>query len=258
MMGRLVRRPASLGLLGRAERPHVALLALALAAVAGFGWFAAPFWLAVAVAVQLTLGGLGAVWLIGPATARLGFARYATLAAAGVALTLFGRLLTADGGLLFVPPAALLLWAVVSFELQANRSGAAGLAIDLAMVGIVFAAAAGVSFLVPPEAWPAALGLVLVLTAIPALRTAEARGRFGVEAVGQAALHLLGMGQIAAAVAMLQLPGVVGAALIALAFHAWSGAADALEGGSSARSVALEFGSLAVVGLVVALVLHGR
>ena len=45
------------------------------------------------------------------------------------------------------------------------------------------------------------------------------------------------------------------AALIALAFHAWSGAAEALEEGSSARAVAVEFGALAVLGVVVALLL---
>ena len=56
--------------------------------------------LVVAVAAQLVLGGLGAVWIIGPATARLGFARYATLAAAGVSITLFGHLATASIGLL--------------------------------------------------------------------------------------------------------------------------------------------------------------
>ena len=43
---------------------------------------------------------------------------------------------------------------------------------------------------------------------------------------------------------------------MALAFHAWSGAAEALEDGAEGRSVAVEFGSLAVLGIVVAVLLH--
>jgi hypothetical protein len=49
----------------------------------------------------------------------------------------------------------------------------------------------------------------------------------------------------------------VGSAIVALGFHAWAGAAEALDEGSSPRSVILEFGALAVLGLVVALLLHG-
>jgi hypothetical protein len=62
---------------------------------------------------------------------------------------------------------------------------------------------------------------------------------------------------VGTALALLQLPGVVGAAILALAFHAWSGAAEALDGGASARSVLIEFGALAVLGVVVALLLYG-
>jgi len=46
------------------------------------------------------------------------------------------------------------------------------------------------------------------------------------------------------------------AALMALAFYAWSGAADALEGGDSGRSVAIEFGPLLLLGVVIGLLLH--
>jgi hypothetical protein len=53
------------------------------------------------------------------------------------------------------------------------------------------------------------------------------------------------------------MPEVVAAALVALGFHAWSGAAEALEGGAASWSVAVEFGALAILGLVVALLLHG-
>jgi hypothetical protein len=70
-------------------------------------------------------------------------------------------------------------------------------------------------------------------------------------------LHLVAIGQVGTALALLQLPGVVGAAILALAFHAWSGAAEALDGGASARSVLIEFGALAVLGVVVALLLYG-
>jgi len=52
------------------------------------------------------------------------------------------------------------------------------------------------------------------------------------------------------------LPGVVGPAIIALAFYVWGGAADALQNGASSRSVIIEFGSLALLGLLVALLLH--
>jgi hypothetical protein len=112
-----------------------------------------------------------------------------------------------------------------------------------------------VAALVPRNAWPPALIPLLLISTIPALRAAEARGRSGIEAVGQAALHLVALGQIAAAVALLRLPGVVGAAVIALGFHAWAGAAEALDEGASARSVILEFGALAVLGVVVAVLL---
>jgi hypothetical protein len=129
--------------------------------------------------------------------------------------------------------------------------------LDLALVSIVFATTAGIGGIVPRNAWPPGLILVLLGAAIPAMRAAEARGRNGAEAVGQAVLHLVAIGQVATALTLLRLPGVVGAAILALAFHAWSGAAEALDGGASARSVLIEFGALAVLGLVVALLLHG-
>jgi hypothetical protein len=43
---------------------------------------------------------------------------------------------------------------------------------------------------------------------------------------------------------------------MALAFYAWAGAVQALRAGEPGRGVAIEFGSLAVLGLVVALLLH--
>jgi hypothetical protein len=46
------------------------------------------------------------------------------------------------------------------------------------------------------------------------------------------------------------------AALMALAFYAWGGAVDALESGDSGRGVAVEFGPLLLLGLVIGLLLH--
>lgn len=254
MMGRLIRRrPAALS---RIQHPEAILVAILMAIVAAAGWLLAPFWLAVMVAAQLAVGGLGAVWLIGPARTELGFARYATLASAGVALTLFGRLVVPGIGLLLAPVAALLLWSVIRLELDLAE-GQRRVGLDLALVGIVFAAAAGLGAIVPRDAWPPGLILLLLVAAMPALRAAEARGRTGIEAVGQAALHLVALAQLAAAVSLLELPGVVGAAVVALGFHAWGGAAEALDDGASVRSVVLEFGALAVLGLAVALLLHG-
>lgn len=251
------RRPVAPPVLSRVQHPEAVLIAVAMAVAAAAGWVLGPFWMAVMVAVQLVIGGLGAVWLIGPARPELGFARYATLATAGVALTLFGRLLVPGIGLLLAPVVALLLWGVIRLELGLAESGQRRVGLDLALVGIVFAAAAGIGVIVPADAWPPGLVLLLIVASVPALRAAEARGRTGIEAVGQALLQLVALAQVSAAVGLLQLPGVVGAAVVALGFHAWAGAAEALDGGASARAVVLEFGALAVLGLVVALLLHG-
>ena len=258
MIERLRSRPAILRPLSRVERPDALVLAIILAGIAAAGWLASPFWLAVAIGAQLALGGLAAVWIIGPAKVGLGFARYATLAATGVAVTLFGRLLVDSAGLLLVPVAAALLWSVLWVELRIDRTEHVDIGLDLCMVATVFAAAAGVGSIVAPTDWPPGLVLTLLIVLVPALRSAEGRGRSGMGAVGQAALHLLAVAQVAAAVALLGLPGVVGAAVVALAFHAWTGAAEALEGGASARAVVLEFGALALVGVAVSVLLSLR
>jgi hypothetical protein len=242
--------------LGRIQHPEAILIAIVMGAIAAIGWLVTPFWLAVVIGAQLAVGGLAAVWLIGPVRADLGFARYATLASAGVALSLFGRLIVPATGLIASPIAAVLLWGVVRLELDLARGGRR-VGLDLALVGIVFASAAGLGALMARDAWPPAVIPLLMMSSVPALRAAEARGRTGIEAVGHAALHLVAVGQVAAAVALLQLPGVVGAAIVALAFHAWGGAAEALEEGASVRSVILEFGALAVLGIVVAVLLNG-
>ena len=91
------------------DREAVLLVDRAWPWCAAVGWLVAPFWLAVAIAAQLAIGGIGAVWVIGPARGELGFARYAMLATAGVALTLFGRLVPGLG-LLLAPIVAVCCW----------------------------------------------------------------------------------------------------------------------------------------------------
>jgi hypothetical protein len=258
MMGRrLLGRSAGWRVVSRVERPDAVVMALLQAGVAVLGWYGEPFWLAVAVAAQLVVGGLGGVWIIGPANARLGFARYAVVAATGVSLTLSGRTLPGGIAPFFIPVAVLLAWAVVRLELELERTGRGRTPLELIMVALVFGAAQGTQRLLPTGDWPAALGLLLLVVLVPSLRLAEARGRYGVQAIGESLLHLLAVVQVAAAVHLLDVPGLVAAALVALAFHAWSGAAEALGSGTPARAVALEFGALAVLGLVVALLLQG-
>jgi hypothetical protein len=88
------------------------------------------------------------------------------------------------------------------------------------------------------------------------MRSAEARGVLGVEAVGQAVLHVLVVAQVGLAGVLLNMAPMLLAGLIALAFYAWAGAADALRNGASGRSVAIEFGSLLVFGLIVGLLMY--
>ena len=240
----------------RIDRPETIVLALVMGGLVVYGWFAGSFWLAVAIAGQLAIGGLGAVWIIGPVRSRFGFARYATFPVAAVALTLLGQMLNPLAQLIGAPIVVLLLFGVLWFELRLPDGRSPRLSIDLTLVGIVFAAAAGIAATFPTASWPPAVLLVVIAAAVPALRAAELRGRFGVEAVGQAALHLLAIAQLGASIALLHLPGVVGSAVLALGFHAWSGAAEALDNGGRTRAVAVEFGSLALLGLLVALLLR--
>jgi len=247
------RVPAALQ---RVDRPQAIALAVGLAITAAVGWLVGgSFILAVAVAIELTAGGLGAVALMGPSQPGLGIARYTTLALAGVSATLAGRLIPGGVSLLFIPLLAVMLWAVLWLELRASFETVERTALDLALTAILFAAAAGIGGLMGNEGWPPPLGLVLLIGLVLSLRSAEARGEGGVQAVGQALLHTLAIGQVAVAVVILRIPGLVGPALVALAFYVWGGAADALGGGSNPRSVALEFGSLALLGFVVAVLM---
>jgi hypothetical protein len=240
-------------LIRRTDRPGGWVLPALLAVLAALGWLADPVSLAVVVAAQLGLGGLGAVYLLGPVQPALGYARYATLAVASVAMTLLGRLLPDGASLLLAPVAVALLWAVLHVEVRTVRQAGSRTALDLLLTTVVFAAAAGIAQLLGPAPWPPAIVPLGVVLAVLVLRQAEARGRTGAAAVGQGLLHLVGVVQIALAVSLLGLPGVVGPAVVALAFYIWGGAAESLEEGTAGRAVALEFGALAVLGLAVAI-----
>lgn len=256
MIARLRARRRVPSAIGRVERPWVVVLAIALAAVAAAGWLSGPFGLSVAVAGQLVVGGLGAVALMGPVRPGLGLARYTTLAMAGVAATLLGRMLPGGVSLLFVPLLAVVLWSVLWLELRGELVAVERTGLDLVLTAIVFAAAAGLDAVFGRDAWPPPVALLALMSLVLAVRAAEARGIGGVEAVGQGLLHALALGQIALAVNLLALPGLVGPAILALTFYAWGGAAEALGRGAGPRAVAIEFGSLAVLGLLVALLMH--
>jgi hypothetical protein len=175
---------------------------------------------------------------------------------AGIAATVFGRLLPGGLSILLVPIVAVVLWAITYLELRIERGSGGRTVGDLLLTAIVFASAAGLLALFGAKAWPTPLILVAGMTLPVALRAAEARGTMGVEAVGQALLHVLVVAEVGAGAVLLNLPLSVMAALTALAFYAWAGAVDALAGGASGRAVAIEFGSLLLLGLVVGLLLH--
>ncbi len=255
MINRILADRGRLAATRRADRIGAVVIALLQAVVAAGGWLADPVWLAVAIAAQLALGGLAAVYVIGPVQPELGLARYAMPSAAGIAATLFGRLLPPGLSLLLVPFVAVLLWAVIYLELRIERGTGGRTIHDLLLMAIVFCGAAGLLALFGPTSWPTPVILIAILALPVAMRSAEARGVLGVEAVGQAVLHVLVVAQIGLAGALLNIPPMVLAGLIALGFYAWAGAADALRGGASGRSVAIEFGSLLVFGLIVGLLM---
>ncbi len=256
MISRLFTDRRNIAVLRRIDRPSAALLAVVQAIVATVGWFVEPTWLAVAVAVQLALGGIGAVWVIGPARGELGLARYAIPAVAGISATIFGRVIPGGLSLLLVPIAAVLLWSVTYLELRVVR-GEGGRTLQVVLfTAITFAAAWGLFDLFGAQTWPTPVALLAVLVLPLALRASEARGTIGAEGVGQALLHILVVTQIAAATVLLLMPLYAMASLIAFAFYIWAGAVDALRGGASGRSVAIEYGALSLVGLVAGLLLH--
>ena len=256
MISRLFGDRQRLAVLRRIDRPAAVGLAVAQALLAAAGWFVEPLWLAVVVAGQLVLGGIVAIRVIGPARSDLGLARYAIPATAGIAATLFGRLIPGGLSLLLVPIVAVLLWAVTYLELRLER-GTGGRTIgDLLLTGILFCGAAGILVLFGARTWPTPLLLVAALALPLALRAAEARETMGVEGVGQSLLQVLVVGQVGVGVVLLNVPYPVMAALIAFAFYMWGSAVDTLRGPVSGRSVAAEFGSLLMIGLLVGLFMH--
>ena len=253
MIGRVLADRRRLSVLRRIDRPAAVLIAVLQALVAAVGWFADPVVLAMVIAAQLVLGGLAAVYVIGPARSELGLARYAMPSVAGIAATLFGRLIPGGLSLLLIPIVAVLLWAVTYLELRIER-GTGGRTIgELLLTSIVFTAAAGILGLFGARVWPTPFILVAGLTLPVAIRSAEARGTMGVQALGQAMLHVLVIIQIGVASVLLDISSAVMAALMALAFYTWAGAVDALRGDASGRAVATEYGSLMILGLVVGL-----
>ncbi len=256
MITRLFGGRQRVTVLRRIDRPAAAVLAIGQALVAAAGWFAEPVWLAVAIAAQLALGGVGAVRVLGPARGDLGLARYAIPATAGIAATLFGRLIPGGLSLLLVPIVAVLLWSITYLEVRAERATGGQTLRDLGLTAIVFTGAAGILDLFGPQTWPTPLVLIGLLSLPPAFRAAEARGTMGAEGFGQALLQVLAVVQVGVGAVLLNVSVLVSAALMALAFYTWTGAVDALRGGASGRSVVVEFGGLVLLGLFVGLLLY--
>jgi hypothetical protein len=168
----------------------------------------------------------------------------------------FGRLIPGGLSILLIPIVAVLLWSVTYLELRIARGTGGRTIQSLLLTSIVFTGAWGLLGFFGPRAWPTPLLLLAALALPLAVRAAEARGARGAEAFGQALLHLLAVVQVGLAVALLNIQLQLTAAIVALAFYAWTGAVDALRGESSGRAVAAEFGSLALVGIVAGLLLH--
>ena len=257
MINRIFTDRRGLAILRQLDRPAAVLIAILQAVVAAVGWFAnEPVVLAITIALQLALGGLAAAYVIGPARPDSGLARYAMPAVAGIAATVFGRLIPGGLSLLLVPIVAVLLWSVTYLELRLARGTGGRTIQNLLLTGIVFTGAWGLLGYFGGQTWPTPLILLAILTLPLAIRAAEARGALGAEALGQSLLHLLVVFQVGLAVSLLNVQLQLTAAIIALAFYTWGGAVDALRGDSSGRAVAAEFGSLVLVGLVAGLLLH--
>ena len=256
MISRIFADRRRVAILRRVDRPAAILLAIAQALVATAGWFAEPLWLAVAIAGQLVLGGIVAVRVIGPMRSDLGLARYAVPAAAGIAATLYGRLIPGGLSLLLVPILAVLLWTVTYLELRIERGTGGQTVHRLLLTAILFTGATGILFLFGARSWPTPVVLVVGLALPLALRSSEARGTMGVEGFGQALLHVLVVAQVGAATVLLNIPLAAMAGLMALAFYMWSSVVETLRGDVSGRGVATEFGALLLFGLVLGLLLH--
>ena len=256
-MRRAQARPTRIIAFGRLE---MLLLLLAVTGLVILGWVADPLLLAVVCALELLLAGFGGIALIGPARAERGIARYLVLPIASVALTLSGRLI-APAAVPFlvvgVIAAGTGLWLVLRTELSWGAGERPKTAMDLVLATTLFAASAGIPPAIGAEGWPPALIAVSLIGLVLGLRAAEARGATGGDALGQATLHAVCVAELAAALPLLELPGAIAPAVLALGFYAWSGAADALLAGASRRGVLVEFGLLGALGIIVALLVYG-
>jgi len=174
-------------------------LPLMLAALVAAGWAVDSVALAIVLALELALAGLGTAALLGAVRPSIGYARYAILAVVAVSITLAGRQLPDGIGPLAAPVAWAFLWWTLNTERKGATKPSGRLALDLFLVLTVFATAAGLAGLFPEELWLLELVLLGILTSVACLRAAEARGALGVPAVGHAALHLLVVLQVAAA-----------------------------------------------------------
>ena len=131
------------------------LIAILQAIVAAIGWFAIePVVLAITIAAQLALGGLAAAYVIGPARPDSGLARYAMPAVAGIAATVFGRLIPGGVSVLLVPILAVLLWSVTYLELRLARGTGGRTIQNLLLTAIVFTGAWGLLGYFGAQTWP--------------------------------------------------------------------------------------------------------
>ena len=227
------------------------MLVVAMAALVFIGLFGGPLQIALSVALQLAVGGFGAIALIGPARGERGIARYLTLPLASVAITVFGRLMVQGSPLWMLLVAFLAtvgLWMILQIEMAYARGERPKTALEISLAAVIFLASGGLPGAVGQDPMPGVIVLIGVLALALGLRSAEARGATGGRALAQALLHGLAVVQAAVAVHLLHLPSPSGPAILLLAFYAWGGAADALLEGDSRMSVLLEFGALVLLG----------
>ncbi len=232
-----------------------AFLVVAESILVFLGWFESTVLLGLALASQLALGGSLGIALLGAARPDRGVGRYLTLPLTAIGLTLFGRFLTPGElpvAVALAVIAAGVLWMTLQVELAYARGERPKVMLDLLLAVVMFFGTAGIGPVIGDTLIRFAL-LGLLAFAL-AFRAAEARGAFGGSAVGQGALQAFMVIQIAVALELLELPGMIGPAIMLLAFYSWGGAADLLHGGVSARRVFIEYGILALFGFIFALI----
>ena len=237
-----------------------AFLVVAETVLVFLGWFESTALLGIALAGQLALGGSLGIALLGPARGDRGVARYLTLPLTAIGVTLFGRSLPPDqfsNAIALAVVAAGVLWGALQIEMAYARGDRPKILLDILLAAVMFLGAASFGPLIGDDPPMVSLGLVGLLGFALGLRAAEARGTSGGTAVGHALLQGFTVIQVGVALYLLELPGVVGPAVMFLAFYGWSGAADDLHAGVSKRRVFVEYGALALFGLVVVLIVLG-